>query len=709
MHGDVSATSALHVEAAQLPKQYPLQLGLAYLLLVGYLVRTLFVSLCLPASVGVILTGWSFSYFIQEDIFVGRDMLQELAFFLVLLTAGLEISILHLKPYFFVLALVPCTAELLAIAAYSDVDLFAKSQASLKRLAARGPVSGQSGPGIVLERYGAKLRRLHGDREEEAILIGAACSEVFTGPRLAKVLRPALDHQKTAIENMEMDKPWEPLAIHTSAGVPRALADFVESLSPHLPWPAAEADCDWFLNLQLEGATAVWAGVEALATLRSHNIVPAASGASKDETCCIGVAENSYHGALTTALGQPALPRWNKAPRTLGQVPYPLPPADAATSQQAQKAYLDQFETFLMEHKEVGICIFEPQWGSSLLGRTWPAALLRNVISLCHGLGRSVLCDEIMCGLGRHGQGESLFLSSAWELNPDGVTFGKAIASGTFPLSGVAIRGGANALLESGQKVVQSHTYAGSSSLAYLTATQVLREVPAWLCNVKKLGELVIEVLGPLQDEKFFHLHGQGLLWGGELLGGSDLQRLKELCQKEAVCNLGFTWAEGLNLGTVLVAVGDGLVIPKMKEFSVLHKQHPMPYLMLCWAPVEASYALTLFGVFTAVSAPATMPSLNIVLLLASTVIRIAATVVVGAALGYAAWFLIDKRREATLFGHQVFTNQPVEAFLMLLAVALCAYGLGSNTKGRPTLPLFLGCGSLFQPELMVIVVDLGS
>ncbi|CAE7749622.1 DEK1, partial [Symbiodinium pilosum] len=276
-------------EAAQLPKEYPLQLGLAYLLLVGYLVRTLFVSCNLPASVGVILTGWIFSYFIQEDIFVGRDMLQELAFFLVLLTAGLEISILHLKPYFFVLALIPCTAELLTIAAYS-------------------------------------------------------------------------------------------------------------------------------------------------------------------------------------------------------------------------------------------------------------------------------------------------------------------------------------------------------------------------------------------------------------------------------VCNLEFTWAEGLNLGTVLVAVGDGLVIPKMKEFSLLHKQHPMTYLMLCWAPVEASYALTLFGVFTAVSAPATMPSLNVVLLLASTIVRIAATVVVGAALGYAAGFLIEKRKKATLFSHKVFTNEPVEAFLMLLAIALCAYGLGSSTKGRPTLPLFLGYGSLFQPELMVIV-----
>ena len=38
-----------------------------------------------------------------------------------------------------------------------------------------------------------------------------------------------------------------------------------------------------------------------------------------------------------------------------------------------------------------------------------------------------------------------------------------------------------------------------------------------------------------MQDEKFFHLHGQGLLWGVELLGGHDLKRLKQLCEKEAV------------------------------------------------------------------------------------------------------------------------------------------------------------------------------
>eukprot|EP00435_Cladocopium_sp_Y103_P064929 s1948_g26.t1 len=72
--------------------------------LVGYAVRTLFVSLSLPASVGVIISGWIFSYFIQDDIFFGRDMLQELSFFLVLLTAGLGISLPSLKWQHFVSA-----------------------------------------------------------------------------------------------------------------------------------------------------------------------------------------------------------------------------------------------------------------------------------------------------------------------------------------------------------------------------------------------------------------------------------------------------------------------------------------------------------------------------------------------------------------------------------------------------------------------------
>ena len=257
---------------------------------------------------------------------------------------------------------------------------------------------------------------------------GAACSEVFTGPRLAKVLRPAFDCQKRVIEQLETDAPFEPLGIHTSAGgpvgrmthrtqhkvvklctisfitgsgFPPAVTDFVEILEVHLPWPTED---DWFLNLQLEGASAVWAGVEALAALRAQNLVPAISRCElqNKDPCYLGVAEQSYHGARTTGLGQPALPRWTNAPRTDGQIPYPLPPAEAATSESAKKAYLKEFEGFLAENTErIGIFIFEPQWGSSLLGRTWPKDLLQKVIELCHRFEKSVLCDEIMCGLGR--------------------------------------------------------------------------------------------------------------------------------------------------------------------------------------------------------------------------------------------------------------------------------------------------------------------
>ena len=151
---------------------------------------------------------------------------------------------------------------------------------------------------------------------------------------------------------------------------------------------------------------------------------------------------------------------------------------------------------------------------------------------LCRTLSSSFTS---LSGAGRHGQG-SLFLSTIWALNPDGVTFGKAIASGVFPLSGVAIRCGSSTLLQSRRKVVQSHTYSGSSELAYLTATQVLKEVPAWFGHAQELGRLVAEVLGPLQDEDF-SLRGQGLLWGGELLrpGPADLDRLKQLCHREGV------------------------------------------------------------------------------------------------------------------------------------------------------------------------------
>lgn len=165
-----------------------------------------------------------------------------------------------------------------------------------------------------------------------------------------------------------------------------------------------------------------------------------------------------------------------------------------------------------------------------------------------------------------------------------------------------------------------------------------------------------------------------------------------------ATTYLGYTLAEGLNLGTVLVAVGDGLVIPKMKEFHAKFPHHPMPYLMLCWAPLEACYVLALFGVFTSVSAPASMPDINLVFQISWTVLRVLATVCGGALMGFAAGCAIRYRGKVMYDDRPVFNDSAVESFLILLGIALIAYGLGGNSMS------IFSMGPLFHPELMVIV-----
>merc|ERR1712050_590928 len=96
-------------------------IALAYLFLVAYVARTVFISIRLPGAVGVFLTGFAFRYFMQTDMLGARDELQELAFFLVLLTAGFEINLKDLNLHTLILAWVPVSFEMLGIAccAYS--------------------------------------------------------------------------------------------------------------------------------------------------------------------------------------------------------------------------------------------------------------------------------------------------------------------------------------------------------------------------------------------------------------------------------------------------------------------------------------------------------------------------------------------------------------------------------------------------------------
>ena len=124
-------------------------------------------------------------------------------------------------------------------------------------------------------------------------------------------------------------------------GIPSAYEKFLSELEKHLPWSETkEGICsdnkDWFVNLQVEGTTAVWASVEGLALLQQLRTAKESDPENFEDllgnfaetsnipsSIChrnlVATAKNSYHGPKTTALGMQAKRRWPGAPKTIGK------------------------------------------------------------------------------------------------------------------------------------------------------------------------------------------------------------------------------------------------------------------------------------------------------------------------------------------------------------------------------------------------------
>eukprot|EP00041_Stephanoeca_diplocostata_P020377 m.454041 g.454041 ORF g.454041 m.454041 type:complete len:707 (+) comp21563_c0_seq1:114-2234(+) len=427
----------------------------------------------------------------------------------------------------------------------------------LSRFAGRYPLSTTSIYPTVKSKSSDNIHRLQDAISEKVSSVysaGLACSEVFSGPRLSSVLQDAHQLERRALACMHNDKPAPPLAVHTSGGVVPQLDSFATELRHHLPWDP-DAD-DWFFNLQVEGTSAVLAACDTLMQL-SHQ------KEGNRQRVKIGVASSSYHGPPVSTFGSRAV-----GPLGMGhaQVVYPAPTIWARChaaethgihADDAFDEYMrNRFTAFLAEYGDtIGVLLIEPQWGSSVAAQPWDPDLLRWYVSTAQAHGILVCADEIMCGLGRHGRGTT-FLSSAMGIDPDAVTFGKAIAAGVDPLSGAVFRAGRQALSHDGASVLQSHTYAGASARALATATSVLRALPQWHPHIAACEDIVRRHLaepfataptddhctsvthGSATKRNTFprglgegnadtraggvqcHVHGQGLLWGAIIRGG---------------------------------------------------------------------------------------------------------------------------------------------------------------------------------------------
>jgi adenosylmethionine-8-amino-7-oxononanoate aminotransferase len=377
------------------------------------------------------------------------------------------------------------------------------------------------------------------DNGETHLACGLACSEIFSGSNLARMLEPSHRLEAQALVELTKGNPAPTLSLHTSAGVNPALPSFLSSLEPHLPASFINTG-DSFVSLQVSGADAVWAAADLLLQLQQVR-----GNIEKTKVAC---AEYSYHGPGTSAFGR-SNPLGSKTPL---QVTYPAPSIFARKKNEDnetefQNRKLIEFETFLdsNEGHQVGVLLIEPQSGSSCIAQPWNPNLLKKYVSCAKERGILVCSDEIMCGLGRHGQGTT-FCSDKWNLDVDALTFGKSIACGIEPLAGVAVRSGAEELGSAGKSVLQSHTYAGASTRALTTGKAVLDEIKlgGWLEKASEVGNRVI---APMFDEiseasnGLLGVQGQGFMWGGVFCHHERDERRNALnifrkeCKKEKV------------------------------------------------------------------------------------------------------------------------------------------------------------------------------
>jgi len=108
-----------------------------------------------------------------------------------------------------------------------------------------------------------------------------------------------------------------------------------------------------------------------------------------------------------------------------------------------------------------------------------------------------------------------------------------------------------------------------------------------------------------------------------------------------------------------------------------------------------------LFGVVSGVAEPLGEETASVKTLVLANVLRLLATLGVGAIAGAGAGWFISNRSRLPI----PFSGTTVEGFLFLLATALAGFGLSSAENGPPLVPMGFAPGSLFQPELMVIVI----
>lgn len=163
--------------------------------------------------------------------------------------------------------------------------------------------------------------------------------------------------------------------------------------------------------------------------------------------------------------------------------------------------------------------IAEPVIGTSAPAVAASRAYYARIREICDRYDVLFVADEVLCGYGRCGRP---FAISEWDVEPDIITLGKAIASGYAPLAAMVVSDKIRQALSGGTgRFVHGLTYSGTPSACFigLKVHEIMRR-EGLFTRPASIGRYLKEKLEGLarRHEMIGEIRGKGLLLGIELV-----------------------------------------------------------------------------------------------------------------------------------------------------------------------------------------------
>jgi adenosylmethionine-8-amino-7-oxononanoate aminotransferase len=241
----------------------------------------------------------------------------------------------------------------------------------------------------------------------------------------------------------------------------------------------------------------------------------------------------SYHGVTLAALSLSGRPSWRHI-----YAPLLLPVTHIASPYEYRCDFCrgggctlqcaDDLERAILQEGPDTVAAFfaEPVVGTSATGLTPHADYYKRVREICDRYDVLFVADEVLCGYGRTGRP---FAIAGWNVEPDIITLGKAIASGYAPLAAMVVSEKIRAVFAEGTgRFVHGLTYSGtpSSCFAGLEVFKIMQRENLF-ARPGDIGATLVARLQALADKHdvIGEVRGQGLLIGLEFVADRQTRR----------------------------------------------------------------------------------------------------------------------------------------------------------------------------------------